>query len=196
MASIAHLAAGAVCGAAYASQTRTKPVPAIAVFALIALTPDLDFFAAPLPSVGTPLEHRVMTHSLPFAVAAGMVFGVLLGPRRSRLLAGVWSAVALASHGLLDAMTGNDPGPQLWWPFASHPVQFAWQPIPGTHSYQEYFTTAAIPVVSEELLWCLPFVALTGWILLRGRPGDQPEPEGIHDRGELLLGGRTAPFND
>lgn len=174
MASIAHLAAGAVCGAAYARATSAKPAHAVAVFALVALSPDLDFLAMNLPggSQGTPLEHRVMSHSLAFALVAGALLGGATAPRGRRLHGVLWTVLALASHGVLDALTDNGPGPRLLWPFSRSPVQFAWHPLPGTEFFQEYFTTAAIPVVSAELLWSLPMLLLAWWIGAGPRPSD------------------------
>lgn len=172
MASIAHLAAGAVCGAAYARATSAKPAHAIAVFALVALSPDLDFLALNLPhgSEGTPLEHRVMSHSLAFALLAGALLGGTVAPQGRRLHAVLWTTVALTSHGVLDALTNNGPGPQLLWPFSRSPIQFAWHPLPGTQFFQEYFSAAAIPVVSVELLWSLPLLLLAWWISAGPRP--------------------------
>jgi membrane-bound metal-dependent hydrolase YbcI (DUF457 family) len=172
MASISHLAAGALCGAIYAQRTGSKPLPALARFAFLGLAPDLDFIGLELGSDGTFLEHRVMTHSLPFALAAGALIA-RAAPAGSRMLAGLLCVAALASHGLLDATTANGPGPQLLWPFSTAAIQFAWHPIPGTQSYQEYFTPAAVPVLAGEIFACLPFLAATAWFLFR--PGS-PQP--------------------
>lgn len=170
MASITHLATGALCGAAYSRATSTPPVPAMAAFAAVAASPDLDFFLISLPVQGTPLEHRVMTHSLLFALVAGSAIGGLIGFRRSGRLAAFLGFVAMASHGIADALTDNGPGPRLLWPFLSEPIRFVWHPIPGTESFQEYFTSAAFPVVSGEALVCVPFLAAAALVLLVGRP--------------------------
>jgi len=164
MASITHLAAGTLCGAIYSRKTDAEPISSMAVFAALALSPDLDFLAARFGSDGTPLEHRVMTHALPFALVIGAAIG--WGGRRRRV-AGVLGALALASHGLLDAMTNNAPAPQLLWPFLRVPIQLPWHPIPGTQSYQEYFTLAGVHVVLSEALVCLPFVLAIVWVFLR-----------------------------
>jgi inner membrane protein len=172
VASISHLAAGALCGAVYAHRTSTRPLPAIARFAFLGLSPDLDFIGLELGSDGTFLEHRVMTHSFTFALVVGIAIGALGGRPAFKGLASALCVAALASHGLLDAMTANGPGPQLLWPFAATPIQLAWHPIPGTQFYQDYFTPAAIPVLSVEALLSLPLVAAAAWILLRrgGKP--------------------------
>jgi membrane-bound metal-dependent hydrolase YbcI (DUF457 family) len=168
MASIAHLAAGAACGAAYARATSTEPAHAIAAGALMALSPDLDFFAAPFGAQGTPLEHRVMTHSLVFALLVGAALGAIWGARGHRWLGAVTGVATLSSHGIMDAMTTSTPGPQLLWPFLSAPIRFGWRPIPGTHSFQDYFTTAGLPVLSAEAIVCIPLLVLTAWLTLSG----------------------------
>jgi inner membrane protein len=168
MASIAHLAAGAVCGAVYARSASTEPAHAIAAGALLAVSPDLDFFAASFGAAGTPLEHRVMTHSLSFALLLGMALGLVFGARGHKVAGAVTGIVALASHGIMDALTTSTPGPQLLWPFVGAPIQFGWQPIPGTSSFQDYFTTAGLPVLSAEAVLCVPLLALTTWLVLSG----------------------------
>ncbi|MEQ1855735.1 MAG: metal-dependent hydrolase [Longimicrobiales bacterium] len=167
MASISHLAAGALCGAIYARRTGTRPLPAVVGFAALGLSPDLDFIALEMGLDHTPLGHRVLTHSLTFSVIAGVAIGAVVAPRAWRALACVLCVAALASHGLLDALTANGPGPRLLWPFSSQPLQFGWHPLPGTRSYQEYFTPAAIPVFVGEALWNIPLLVGTAWLLLR-----------------------------
>jgi inner membrane protein len=193
MASVSHLAAGALCGAVYARKARAKPVPAMTAFALLALSPDLDFIALQIGSEGTLLDHRVMTHSLSFALVAGVTVGAWVGSRRRQWLVGSCVALALASHGLLDAMTGNGPGPQLFWPFVPAPIQLAWHPIPGAEFYQDYFTTAAVPLFAAEALLCVPILALAAWILWRPFPG---VAEGHGRRRDRMLGRQPTPSGD
>jgi inner membrane protein len=174
MASVAHLAAGAFLGAVYARRTSSSAAVAVPVFAALALAPDIDFVAVHFGSDGTPLEHRAMTHAIPFAVVAGMTLGTTLARPPHRLFAGVVAFLALASHGLLDAMTANAPGPRLWWPFSAAHVSLAWRPIPGTQYWQQYFSPSAVPVFAAESLVSLPFLlaaALVLWgpSLRRGR---------------------------
>jgi len=167
MASISHLAAGALCGAIYARRTFASPLRSLAAttaFAALALAPDLDFFVLAMGLDHTPLGHRKLTHSLPFALVVGVLVGGLTGAKDKKALACLLSVLALASHGLLDAATANGPGPQLLAPFSEAPIQFAWHPIPGTQFFQEYFTAAAVPVFAGEALWCLPFLAAAAWV--------------------------------
>ncbi|MEX2048816.1 MAG: metal-dependent hydrolase [Gemmatimonadota bacterium] len=172
MATVAHLAAGALCGAVYARKASANSLVAVPLFAALALSPDLDFFAVQLGSDGTPFAHRAMTHAIPVGAVVGMALGVGFGRSPQKLWAGLLAFLALASHGILDAMTANAPGPWLWWPLTSAPLSFAWQPIPGTESWQEYFTLAAVPTLAVESLLSLPLVAAAGWVLWGPLPWD------------------------
>jgi inner membrane protein len=165
MATVAHLAAGALCGAVYARKASANPLVAVPLFAALAASPDLDFFAVQFGSDGTPLGHRAMTHAIPVAAALGMALGASFGRSPHRLLAGLIAVLALASHGVLDAMTASGSGPWLWWPFTSTPLRFAWRPIPGTEFWQDYFTLSAVPVLAVESLLSLPLVAASVWVL-------------------------------
>jgi inner membrane protein len=113
----------------------------------------------------TPLGHRVLTHSLAFAVVAGTAIAVVVAPAARRAMACALCVAALASHGLLDAFTSSGPGPRLLWPFDSAPIQFAWHPLPATRYYQEYFTAAAFRVFAAEALWNVPLFVGTACLL-------------------------------
>lgn len=177
MASISHLAAGALCGAAYSRATGSRPVRTMAAFAFLGLSPDLDFFALEAGLSGTPLGHRGLTHSFAFSIAAGVAVGWLATKPPNRLIASILAVLALFSHAMLDAMSKSEPGPQLLWPFSSSPIVAFWRPIPAVPFYQEYFTTKAIPVFAVEALWCIPFLAAAAWLLLgTGSPSPRSDP--------------------
>lgn len=166
MATITHLAAGAVCGAVYARKTSTSPAVAIPAFAALAASPDLDFLGLAWGDTrGTPIEHRVLTHSLVFAAIVGVPLGSSLARRGRRKLAAILAVVALASHGFIDAFTSSGKGPELLWPFVSARMSFPWTPIPGTEYFQEYFTLRGLGVIAHEALFCIPFLVATAWIL-------------------------------
>lgn len=169
MASISHLAAGALCGAVYARKTDSRPLPTMATFAFLGLASDLDFFGLEAGLSGTFLGHRAMTHSLTFSVVVGVLLGVSIPKPKHRRIASLLCTLALASHAILDAMAQSEPGPELFWPFSSAHVVAFWRPIPAVQFYQDYFTSAAIPVFIGEALWCIPFIAAIGWVLLRPR---------------------------
>jgi membrane-bound metal-dependent hydrolase YbcI (DUF457 family) len=178
MASITHLAAGALCGAVYARRAEAKPLPAMAAFAVLALSPDLDLLSVATGLRGTPLDHRAATHSLTVSLVVGALVGAVAAEPGHRRLAGLLCVLALASHAGLDALTRTEPAPQLLWPFSSAAIGAAWQPIPGTRSYQEYFTSAALPVYAWEAVWCAPLLAGAAWVLLRPRRRTGPTSAG------------------
>ena len=125
-----HMAAGAVIGAA---AVPACPMAGAAVGAMAALLPDVDH---PGSAVGRRLRplavlleeiwgHRSLTHTLWFALPAGLALGLLalwLGLPAGCLLAG---AVGGLSHLALDALTrsGVEPfapwGPRLRGPVAT-----------------------------------------------------------------------------
>ncbi len=182
MASIGHLAAGALLGAFYARTTGSKPLPAMAGFAALALAPDLDLFTMGLVEAETALDHRVATHAFPTAAMVGCFAALAIGKRPSRLLTAVVVFLTLASHGLLDGMTRLGPGTVLWWPFDSVRRAFAWQPIPGAASFQEYFGWGGIPLIMQETLILLPIMGATA-LLLWVRP--RPAPKRLVEATEL-----------
>lgn len=179
MASIGHIATGALVGAVYARTTKTKPLPAMAGFAALALAPDLDLMAIPFNPRGTPLEHRVLSHAWPFAVLVGLTVGLTVGRRPHRFLTGILAFLAMASHGFLDALTRHGAGPALWWPLSHTRYSFPWQPIRGSESFQGYFTWSAIPTLLTEVLIFLPVIGLAVLLVAsRNRPwlvGDTSE---------------------
>lgn len=182
MATIGHLAAGAVCGAVYSRATGARPASAVAAFAALAAAPDLDLLLIGFDTSATPLTHRTMTHSLSFAVATGALVGVLARTRARRRLLSVLAVLALASHGLLDALTRLGQGPRLLWPFTQTRFAFGWQPIPGTQSFQEYFTLAAAPVYAQEFVLHMPLFVVAALILLWGRRPVDPATVGVRAR--------------
>lgn len=195
MASIGHLAAGAVCGAVYSRATGTKPASTVAACAALGLAPDLDFLLISFNPFGTPFAHRVLTHSLPFAVVIGLFVGCLARVAPHRLLLSVLVALALASHGLLDALTRSGGGPELLWPFSPRRFAFAWQPIPGMQSFQEYFTLAAVPVYAQELLLHTPLIVAAALILWWRRPLIDSASILANSRGSGALENPQTPLN-
>lgn len=195
MASIGHIATGALVGAVYAKTTNTKPLPAVAAFAALAVAPDLDLLAIPFGVRGTPLEHRVLSHSWLFAGVLGLAVGLLAWRKPFRMLTGAMVFLAVGSHGMLDALTKHGRGPALLWPLSDTRYSFAWQPIRGSESFEGYFNLSALPAVATEVLIFLPVMVLTGVLLLRSRePVAAPNPPAEHRRQESNL--RPLPAED
>jgi inner membrane protein len=127
---LSHLLAGGA--AAYALSGRTLGRRAVAIGAVAALLPDVDFA---IRSASDPLlaieHHRGFTHSLMFMPLGGMVAAVpWLAVRRLRARVGPVLLAAFAgyaSHAPLDAATTY--GTQLFWPFSSYRVGLDWVSI-------------------------------------------------------------------
>lgn len=159
MASIGHLAVGAALGAIYSRKTGSNPSVAIVTFATLAVAPDLDLVTAAFGvTPGTPLSHRGITHSIPFALAIAALVALIARTRGRRLLAGVVTFGSLASHGLLDTMSQLGNGPMMLWPFTTQNYEFLWRPIPGVLSSSHYLTLQAVPTLALETLMFLPFI--------------------------------------
>jgi inner membrane protein len=163
MPTIGHLAVGLAAGRAFSRSDEETP-RAMLLGALLATAPDWDLLTSLLAvPEGSPLAHRVATHSLVFAVAAGVSVGVWLGPTlRGRLQTAIWAVVTLASHGVLDLL--NIGGRvAILWPFSSYAYESPWQFIPGTAQTRDLLTTRVIPILGAEALIFAPLFAYAIW---------------------------------
>jgi len=114
--------------------TRRKHMrPAAAVGFLGGMAPDLDVLIRSSSDSLLAIEyHRHFTHALAFIPTAAMLVALVAWPlvhrwrpetKFARIF--LWSALGVASHGLLDAMTSY--GTRLLWPFSAQRV--AWNAI-------------------------------------------------------------------
>lgn len=159
MASIGHLAVGAALGAIYSRTTGSNPKVTIITFAALAVAPDLDLVTAALGvPPGTPLSHRGISHSFPFALAIAALVALLARAGGRAILAGLVTFGALASHGLLDTMGQQGGGPMLLWPVTTQGYEFLWRPIPGVLTTSDYLTLQAVPTLAVETLMFLPLI--------------------------------------
>ena len=104
---------------------------------VLSLIPDLDYlFYWPL---GFDLDatHRMVTHSLLFAVVVGIALSRWGGLCRisQRGLAAMLFSVVIFSHALTDLATTSGefpyiPGVPLWWPLFPDPVSLLYSPLP------------------------------------------------------------------
>ncbi len=102
---------------------------------LLPILPDADALLMPLFPYRHPLGHRGFTHSLLFALLAGLVTAFLFVSRkwapagRFAVLALFFSLIT-ASHGLFDAMTDGGLGVAFFAPFDNTRYFLPWRPIP------------------------------------------------------------------
>ena len=159
MASVfSHAVVGSGLGAPGAPSGR-MPVRYWVTLAIIAAVPDLDVAVYPL-GLNAPfiLGHRGITHSLPFAaVFAALVVRLVFRdvawrPAWSRL----WLVffAAMASHGILDAMTDGGQGIAFFAPFSSARWHFPWRPIRVSPiGWTAFFSREGLRVLQNELVW-------------------------------------------
>jgi len=190
MASLGHLAIGMCAGRAFANDARenhqatVRPASVMAVFAGLALLPDLDYVAVSfgLPDEG-PLGHRGAAHSLVLPLlVAGLAVAMA---RRLRLPAwrlGLAVGLVVTSHAVLDAMTGGGSrGVPLLWPFCFHRFEAPWRPIPNAPCGLAYLSHTGLGVAATELVQFSPFLVyalrprVTPRFLTRRKRGGAPD---------------------
>jgi inner membrane protein len=154
---ISHAIFASGLGAAGSPDSR-MPARYWVTVALIAALPDLDVVVYPL-GLNAPniLGHRGITHSLPFAAAfAALVVGLVFrGTAWRPLWLRLWVVlfVAMASHGVLDAMTNGGQGIAFFAPFSEGRWHFPWQPIRVSPiGVGAFFSIDGIRVLQNELL--------------------------------------------
>jgi inner membrane protein len=148
--------------------------------AVIAILPDADVVVYPL-GLNAPhiLGHRGITHSLPFAaVFAALVVRLMFRdvawrPAWVRL----WFVffVAMASHGVLDAMTNGGQGIAFFAPFSDARWHFPWRPIlVSPIGVGAFISTYGLRVLQNELVWVwLPSLLVALAVRLVRRRGSQ-----------------------
>ncbi len=157
VASIGHVAVGFML-ARGASAPPERRWASFVTFAGLALFPDADVIGLAL---GVPYAadwgHRGATHSFVFAAIAAPLFG-FFAPQLglSRLRATVFALAALASHGLLDAMTTGGLGVALLWPADTQRIFFSWRPIPVAPIGLAIFRPAGLALMLHEAGLFLP----------------------------------------
>jgi inner membrane protein len=185
VASFAHVAVGMLAGRLHgksvasttcAGRTASEPAPlrpsllsllrgygAVAGFALLAMLPDADVLLV-------ALGHRGASHSLFFAVAVGVLVGLIarhLGARGVRTA--IVAAIAVASHGLLDAVGEGGRGIPLLWPFCEQRFMSPWRVLPDAPRGLEFLSWSGVVNITVEFIFFLPFTAYSLWP--RSRPG-------------------------
>ena len=117
---------------------------------------------------GDAWGHRGATHSLVFALVLGSVVGVL-APffERPAWRTGIFAALVVATHPLLDTLTNGGLGCALFWPFDATRYFAPWRPIPVSPIGLGYLSPYGMFVALTELVIFSPFI----WMALRTRRG-------------------------
>lgn len=134
------------------------PPRTISIGCLLSILPDIDFVAfysqyGDWHAVG----HRGFTHSLAFALFAGVIATRVFTPDRVFTQAW-WQAVAfftlcMASHGMIDACTDGGAGIAFFWPLSDARFFFPWNPIQVSPIGLEFLQWEGVEVLLSEFLW-------------------------------------------
>ncbi len=147
--------------------------------AVLSAAPDLDVIGFRYGiAYGDVLGHRGFTHSIAFALIAGLITPSLVFrgvPSRSRSW---WWIVSLAfcataSHGVLDAFTDAGLGVGFLIPLDNTRYFAPWRPLATSPlSISAFFDGPALRILGNEFVWVgLPLMGLFGVrrVLRRGR---------------------------
>jgi inner membrane protein len=174
----AHAAAGAALGSAFAPPPSRRLWITAAVCAAL---PDIDALGRPFGNLTYESAfggHRGFTHSVLFAFLAGAIATWMLRRNVASRSAGVrlWLTLtlAIASHGLLDALSTIGNGVAFWAPFSWTHYEFIWQPLGEIGSGQRG-PTRLLAMVANELLW----VGLPSLIVVAVARLLWPSPRGL-----------------
>lgn len=171
--------AHAVVGAALWPLFRSEGAPRHAWLAGagLAVLPDIDVVGFRYGiAYGDLLGHRGLTHALLVALVGGtlatLVFG-RNGNRAPRVVLGAYLVTAMASHGVLDAMTTGGLGVAFFAPIDNTRYFFPWRPIAVSPiGIRPFFTSRGIAVLMNEAAWVgIPslMVAAAGYYFRRAK---------------------------
>ena len=153
----AHAAAGAALWPLL--RTTRAPRHTWAIGAVLATLPDLDVIGFRVGVLyRAPLGHRGLTHSLIVALIVGTTLAWVIARQwrslRDQLLLSAYLILALATHGLLDAMTSGGMGVALLAPIDDTRYFFPWRPIAVSPiGLRPFFTRHGVAILANEALW-------------------------------------------
>jgi inner membrane protein len=127
----------------------------LAASAVASVVPDLDVVGLWLGiPYASALGHRGLSHSLAFAVAAGLLAAANHRALRSTVAAAFSVVfVATASHALLDAFTNGGHGVALLWPFSSERFFAPARVIQVSPFGLSALSSRGAALFASELLW-------------------------------------------
>ena len=175
---IAHGMIGAsIVAASRKNVSLSRDWQSLLMGAALANCPDFDFFFVWVLDL-SDTWHRGFSHSITFAVIAGLIASALAGrPRLKDIL--VYGAAAM-SHSLLDALSSRmSPGVQLFWPFSSDYYRsglFEYVDMYLTRYPWQEFLVGAIKVSLIEAVVFAPLLLLTLFINRSRQPSEFGSP--------------------
>lgn len=151
-------------------------------FSAASLLPDADVIAFGLGiPYAAPFGHRGASHSVVFALACGILAGLIAArgttTARGRRV-GIFIAAIMATHGPLDALTDGGEGVALLWPFFTQRIFFPWRPLPVSPIGIHFLSRAGLEVAKVEILAFAPLFLFglwpRGWRRRRSKPPNAP----------------------
>jgi len=141
--------------------------------AICAMLPDADVlsFSLGVP-YGSMFGHRGITHSIAFAVIAGIVVSILFYWKSEipKWKLARYFGLVTATHPFLDMFTNGGLGVALLAPFSSERFFFPWRPIEVSPIGLDFFSDRGIGVIASEVIWIwIPSVIifLAAWLVRR-----------------------------
>ena len=140
--------------------TKTRDLRVVGLLALVAISPDFDFFLVwclDLPI----LYHRTFSHSILFALSVAILYRVLL-PRYQQRFSAWLVLIALVSHSLVDMICtadAGDHGVMLFWPISE--LRLGWPLVVPLYarfaespfSVQGAFRFTLLEIVLAPIYW-------------------------------------------
>jgi inner membrane protein len=176
---VAHSLAGFAIAEATDIRLAKKTWRNVVIFAALANLPDIDYLPGFL--LGQPNRfHHLWTHSLGFALLAGLLGGFICWRQRRNFIQAEKSAqqfglyflmisVAVFSHCVLDLFTEDTSPPHgmlLLWPFDRGFYDITWNLFPSTHKSNESATFFA-----SLLNWYNAKIAIREFIIMASIAG-------------------------
>jgi inner membrane protein len=141
----------------------------------LAMVPDLDVIGL---QAGIPYAacwgHRGASHSLLFAAFPALLYYFLAAGKKLECFV---LYMAMASHGLLDALTDGGLGVEFFWPLSCKRYFFDFRPIAVSPIGIQPFLKDGGAALRSELIWiALPCLAILGVNWLFNRRKLMPKP--------------------
>ena len=134
--------------------------------AALAMAPDADVIGFALGiEYGDVWGHRGASHSVVFAAMIASAIAIIWREARS-LLAFLFLALAMASHGLLDTLTSGGLGAALWWPMDNVRIFAPVTPVRVSPIGMDFVSARGWETLQSEARWIwLPCAILVcaGW---------------------------------
>lgn len=168
---IGHTLCGLTCLVAVeiAQSPRFRPLDwkNVTLFAFLANLPDIDFFIGYLFSSDPHRFHSGPTHSLIFALTAGLFFGCLFFRRLGPILSWLIPTGVILSHSLIDLFTGpalglhTSYGVSLLWPLQESRIRVPLSLFLGVHhdNWERLLSLHNLWVMGVELVSFLPILS-------------------------------------